>query len=197
MDNLESFHKIVVSTRYKSESFWEFADDLKKENLEYEKRLVTAFLVANGSGLVLCFGAFVSNSLPRQDLLILVPSLWLFLVGLVSVASGLVFYLRNLSHLETYYRTKGNIQSVIQSIRMNLERQKIDIEKFSVSEFSKNFKLDFDEVTPQLSLTKSASLTAARIMIYARVAFFCGFLCFIFGILIPIISISMTTKFIF
>lgn len=192
----EDILKALNSNIRTEDSFRKDAEDLDKQELDYEKRVFTAPLIGCGAGLILLASSIGSGKIPSEMIAVLLPSLWVFFFGLVlSILAGLCYFLHIVFCIDAK-RKQGNAQQIVLDKYDNIRqitREKGDaqinyvVSKDDLVLFDKAIK--YHEKVPSLLKLAGSCLIAARILVLVSA------LLFIAGVTIPLTLLSLQYDF--
>ena len=166
------------------------ADDIEKIENEFEKKVVTAPLVGNGAGLLLCAN-FLGKDATHSDFFgVVVISSWSFFLGVVAIIFGGIAYIVHLSKCVEAKRCLGDAQASFHTLYKSLRRDKpagYVPEDISLNDAGESLMKPLME-----NLEKHLRLYAFsdRFLYLARFLFLLSAVGFCIGVFVPLFSVT-------
>lgn len=179
------------------DSFRKDAEDLDKQELDYEKRVFTAPLIGCGAGLILLASSIGSGKLTQEITALVVPSLWAFFLGVIlSVLAGLCYFLHIVLSSDAK-RKQGNAQQIVLDKYDAIRRLNPDTSSGQINYVpSASDLVLFDKAVDFHKTVPSLQTLARRCLITARVLVLISAFLFIIGVAIPLTLLSLQYNFI-
>ena len=184
----EDFIKLLNAPIHATSNFDELAKEYSLIERDFEKKVYTAPLIGCGAGLILFASALVSNKIDADSYYLVIPSLWLFFLGVVCAIFGGIFYIWNLSAWGNENTERNNIQNIYKDIHPKIHKNKHTFIEYEM--FSAVSKIQIDRAVTIMQRVKNLSKKGKICLFFARLFIVLSGFLFFLGVFIPLYNIT-------
>ena len=101
-------------------------DYYNKHRMELSRRYISLPLIGNGAGIAICSNAIVKLNSNQDFVALILPSTWLFFLGVVVSALSVVFATKGIQEIQNSLISDLNSKSLLVEMKRKLKLDEVD-----------------------------------------------------------------------